>query len=117
MRRLVFITKQFDPDHPLLATVVPQVTALARRVDEVVVVADRIAGEALPANARAHSFRSSWKVVRGLRLLAAIGRELPGLRDGAVVAHMCPVYAIIVAPLVRPARVPLLMWWSHWKKH
>jgi glycosyltransferase involved in cell wall biosynthesis len=28
---------------------------------------------------------------------------------------MCPVYAIVVAPLVRPARVPLVMWWSHWK--
>jgi glycosyltransferase involved in cell wall biosynthesis len=28
---------------------------------------------------------------------------------------MCPVYAIDVAPLVRPAGVPLVMWWSHWK--
>jgi glycosyltransferase involved in cell wall biosynthesis len=28
---------------------------------------------------------------------------------------MCPVYAIVVAPIVRPARVPLVMWWSHWK--
>ena len=28
---------------------------------------------------------------------------------------MVPLYAIVVAPLVRPAGVPLVMWWSHWK--
>src|SRR5581483_3967834 len=29
--------------------------------------------------------------------------------------HQVPLYAIVLAPLVRPARVPLLLWWSHWK--
>ena len=94
----------------------PQLAAIARRVDEVVVVADTVVTSALPANARAYSFRSKTKLGRGLRLLLIVARELPGLRrGGAVVAHMCPVYAIVVAPIVRPARVPLLMWWSHWK--
>jgi glycosyltransferase involved in cell wall biosynthesis len=116
LSRVVFITQQFDPDDPNLAIVPAQVAAIARRVDEVVVVADRIVSAALPPNGRAHSFQSRWKLVRGLRLLGAVARELPGLRrGGAVVAHMCPVYAIVVAPIVRPARVPLVMWWSHWK--
>ena len=116
MRRVVFITQQFDPSDPNLAIVVPQVAAIAHRVDEVVVVADTVVEGSLPANARAHSFHSKTKLGRGLRLLLIVARELPGLRrGGAVVAHMCPVYAIVVAPLVRPARVPLLMWWSHWK--
>jgi glycosyltransferase involved in cell wall biosynthesis len=113
--RLVFITQQFDPEDPLLAGVVSQVAALARRVDEIVVVADRVVLAALPANGRGYSFHSATKLGRGLRLLAVVARELPGLRSGAVVAHMCPVYAIVVAPLVRPARVPLVMWWSHSK--
>ncbi|HXG77437.1 MAG TPA: glycosyltransferase family 4 protein, partial [Gaiellaceae bacterium] len=43
-------------------------------------------------------------------------RELPGLaRDGAVVAHMCPIYAVLAAPLVRPLRVPLVLWFTHWR--
>jgi glycosyltransferase involved in cell wall biosynthesis len=116
LTRAFFITQQFDPADPNLAIVPAQVAAIARRVDEVVVVADRVVASALPANARGYSFHSRWKLVRGLRLLSAVARELRGLRDGgAVIAHMCPVYAIIVAPLVRPARVPLVMWWSHWK--
>jgi glycosyltransferase involved in cell wall biosynthesis len=32
-----------------------------------------------------------------------------------VVTHQIPLYAIVVAPLVRPARIPLVLWWSHWK--
>jgi glycosyltransferase involved in cell wall biosynthesis len=114
--RVVFITQQFDPSHPALASTVPQVTALARYVDEVVIVADRIVPSALPPNARAHSFRARTKLGRGLRLLRAVTSELRGLSgDGVVIAHMCPVYAITVGPIVRLRRVPLLMWWVHWK--
>jgi glycosyltransferase involved in cell wall biosynthesis len=116
LTRVVFVTQQFDPDDPNLGIVVAQVAALARLVDEVVVVADRVVASALPANARGRSFRSRTQVGRGLRLLAAVARELPGLRRGGfVLAHQIPLYAIVLAPLVRPARVPLLLWWSHWK--
>lgn len=116
MTRVVFITQQLDPDDPNLGIVVAQVAAIARRVSEVVVVADRVVESALPPNARGRSFRSRTQVGRGLRLLDAIGRELPGLRrGGAVIAHQIPLYAIVAAPLVRPAGVPLVLWWSHWK--
>ena len=52
---------------------------------------------------------------RGARFEAALVRELPGLRSGAVVAHMCPIYAVLAAPLVRPLGVPLLLWFTHWR--
>ncbi len=113
MTRVVFVTQQFDPDDPNLGIVVSQVAALARRVGEVVVVADRVVASALPPNARAYSFRARTQLGRGARLLAAVARELRGL--DAVIAHQVPLYAIVLAPLVRPARVPLLLWWSHWK--
>jgi glycosyltransferase involved in cell wall biosynthesis len=116
-RRAVFITQHFDPGVELLATTVPQVTELARHVDEIVVIADGIDRSLLPPNGRAHSFRSRSKIGRGLRFAAALARELPGLRRGFVLAHMCPVYAVLAAPLVRPARVPLLLWYSHWHGH
>jgi glycosyltransferase involved in cell wall biosynthesis len=28
---------------------------------------------------------------------------------------MCPIYAVLAAPLVRPLRIPLLLWFTHWK--
>jgi glycosyltransferase involved in cell wall biosynthesis len=115
MRRLLFVTQQVDPRHPALAATVPKIRALAELVDEVVVLADGAVPEALPANARIRTFRARHKAGRGARFEAALGRELRGLRGGAVIAHMCPIYAVLAAPLVRPLRVPLVLWFTHWR--
>ena len=115
MTRVVFITQQVDPGHPALAATVPKIAALAALVDEVVVLADGAVEGALPANCRVRTFRASGKIGRGTRFAAALAGELPGLRGGAVVAHMCPIYAVLAAPLVRPLGVPLLLWFTHWR--
>jgi glycosyltransferase involved in cell wall biosynthesis len=117
LKRVVFVTQQFDPSHPLLATTIPQVAAIARHVDEIVIVADKIVESALPENGRGRSFSARTKVERGARLIAAIAAEQPALRrdHGAVIVHMCPVYALLAAPIVRGSRRPLVMWWVHWK--
>ncbi len=114
-RRVVFVTQQVDPRHPVLAATVPKIRALAALVDEVVVLADGAVQGVLPANCRVRTFRSRWKVGRGVRFEASLGAELRGLRGGAVVAHMCPIYAVLAAPLVRPLRVPLVLWFTHWR--
>jgi glycosyltransferase involved in cell wall biosynthesis len=113
--KLVFITQQVDPAHPALAATVPKIRALAAEVDEVVVLADGAVPGVLPANCRVRTFRASQRLGRGLRFEAALARELPGLRGGAVIAHMCPIYAVLAAPLVRPLRVPLVLWFTHWR--
>jgi glycosyltransferase involved in cell wall biosynthesis len=115
--RLVFVTQQVDPAHPALAATVPKLRVLAGLVDEVVVLADATVEEALPPNCRVRSFRARTKAGRGLRFEDALARELPGLRGGrgAVVAHMCPIYAVLAAPLVRPVRIPLVLWFTHWR--
>ena len=113
--RILFVTQQVDPAHPALAATVPKVAALAALVDEVVVLADGAVEHALPPNCRVRTFRASRRSGRGLRFEAALARELRGLRGGAVVAHMCPIYAVLAAPLVRPLRIPLLLWFTHWK--
>ncbi|HEX6702632.1 MAG TPA: glycosyltransferase family 4 protein [Gaiellaceae bacterium] len=113
LTKLVFVTQQVDPAHPALAATVPKVRALAARVDELVVLADEAVPEALPANCRVHSFRARAKARRGLRFETALARELRGL--SAVVAHMCPIYAVLAAPVVRPLRVPLVLWFTHWR--
>jgi glycosyltransferase involved in cell wall biosynthesis len=113
MTRLVFVTQQVDPAHPALAATVPQLAALARRVDEVVVLADGAVPDVLPANARLRTFRAPAKALRGARFASALAPELRGDRV-AVLAHMCPIYAVLAAPLARPLRVPVLLWYAHW---
>jgi glycosyltransferase involved in cell wall biosynthesis len=113
--KLVFITQQVDPAHPALAATVPKIRALARRVDEVVVLADAAVEGVLPENCRVRVFRAPHKALRGARFELALARELGGLRGGAVVAHMCPIYAVLAAPLVRPLRIPLVLWFTHWR--
>ena len=114
MRRIVFITQQVDPGHPALAATVPMIAALARRVDEVVVLADASVPGTLPGNCRVETFAAPAKVLRGLRFEAVLARELTR-RPAAVLAHMCPIYAVLAAPLARPARVPVLLWFTHWR--
>ncbi len=115
VKRLVFITQQVDPGHPALAATVPKIGALARLVDEVVVLADGVVENVLPPNCRVRTFRASSKAGRGARFETALASELRGLRGGAVVAHMCPIYAVLAAPLVRPLGIPLVLWFTHWR--
>jgi glycosyltransferase involved in cell wall biosynthesis len=115
LTRLVFITQQVDPGHPALAATVPKIRALAERVDEVVVIADRTVAAALPANCRSLSFAAPGRTRRGARFQALLAREIFP-RPVAVVAHMCPIYAVLAAPLARPLRVPLLLWYTHWAR-
>ena len=74
-------------------------------------LADRVAPDALPENCRAVSFAAPSQAERGARYLAALAPEL-ARRPNAVVAHMAPVFALLAAPLARPLRVPLLLWFT-----
>ena len=111
--RIVFITQQVDRTHPILAATVPKITALAERVEEVAVLADGAVPGTLPDNCRVRLFASPLKVGRGLRFEAALAAEL-ARRPQAVIAHMCPIYAVLASPLARPLGVRLLLWYTHW---
>ena len=113
MRKLVFVTQQVDPEHPALAATIPKIAALARRLDEVVVLADSAVPGALPANCRVRTFGAASKAGRGLRFERALAGELRQ-RPLGVVAHMAPVFAVLAAPLARPLRVPVVLWYTHW---
>ncbi|HEY7693076.1 MAG TPA: glycosyltransferase family 4 protein [Gaiellaceae bacterium] len=113
--RLVFVTQQVDPGHPALAATVPMLRALSARVDEVVVLADRALPEVLPANCRVRSFGARTQAGRGVKFESALAAELAHRpRPGAVVAHMCPIYAVLAAPLARPVGTKVLLWYTHW---
>ncbi len=109
--RIVFATQAADPEHPVLGATLAKIRALAARVDEVIVIADSLVPEALPENCVAHSFAAPSQAGRGARYVAALAPEL--LRKPvAVLAHMSPIFALLAAPLARPLRVPLLLWFT-----
>lgn len=115
--RLVFVTQRVDPDSPVLGATVAKLRALAARVDEVVVLADDAVAGALPANCRVHLFAAGTKAERGARFTAALVGELRRRpRPAAVIAHMCPIYAVLAAPLARTAGTPVILWFAHWKR-
>ena len=113
MRKLVFVTQRVDPEHPALAATIPKIAALAQRLDEVVVLADSAVPGTLPANCRVRTFGAGSKADRGLRFERALAAELRE-RPLGVVAHMAPVFAVLAAPLARPLRVPIVLWYTHW---
>ena len=110
--KLIVVTQHVDPDHPSLGATVPKLRALAARVDELVVLADGATSGALPSNCTVRLFAARTRVGRGLRFLRALLAELRGA--DAVVAHMCPIYAVLAAPVARPRGVRVLLWYTQW---
>jgi glycosyltransferase involved in cell wall biosynthesis len=110
--KLLFATQRVDPDHPVLAATVPKITALAQRVDEVVVLALSAKPGVLPDNCRVRTFGGPTRLLRGLRFAQALSAELIRGRPMALVAHMSPIYAVLAAPVVRPLGVRVLLWYT-----
>ena len=115
MTRLLFVTQQVDPEHPVLGAAVPKILALARRVDAVTVLALAARPGVLPANCRVRTFGAPNQALRGLRFAAALLPELALRRPAALIAHMSPVYALLAVPLARPLGVRVLLWYTQWR--
>ena len=111
MTRVVFITQHVDPAHPVLAATLAKITALAARAEVSVLALGALPGQ-VPAQVR--TFGARTKLGRGLRFVRALRAELRS-RPDLVVAHMCPIYAVLAAPLVRPRRTRLSLWYTHWR--
>ena len=115
--RLVFVTQRVDSADPVLGATVAKIRALAARCDEVVVLADSAVEGALPANCRVRLFASPARLGRGVlfeRALVAELRRRP--RPAAVIAHMCPIYAVLAAPFARPLGTEVMLWYAHWNR-
>ena len=113
--RLIFVTQSVDAEDPILGATVAKLRALAERVDELVVITDRIGAHDLPANVTLRTFGSGTKLGRGLKYISALAPQLLSRRrPAAVIAHMCPIYLVLAAPLAKLVRVPLALWYTHW---
>jgi glycosyltransferase involved in cell wall biosynthesis len=115
---LVFVTQKIDERDPVLGFVPRLVTALADRLSAVTVIANEVATPlpALPANVTVASLgkeRGASQIARGLRyerLLAGAARR--GRAD-ALLAHMCPEYLDLAAPVAKAFRFPSMLWFAH----
>ena len=109
--RLCIVTQRVDADDPALGATVAKIRALAPLVDELVVLALDARPTELPENVRVRTFGGGSQAGRGLRLVTALIRARPD----AVVAHMAPIYAVLAAAVTKPRRLPLLLWFTHWR--
>jgi glycosyltransferase involved in cell wall biosynthesis len=113
--RLVFVTQTIDAGDPNLGVAVDKVRALAARCSDVQVVADRVLTHDLPANVSFRTFGAAGRLDRGARYERATAESLRRPAPDALIAHMVPLYLLLAAPLARMRRVPLLLWYAHWR--
>ena len=112
----MFVTQMIDPDDPVLGFVVPQLCVLAARVDRLTVIANdvRSVPAAFPADVISlGKERGRGRLARGAFYEVALGRSISRMRPAAVLAHMCPSYLSLAAPIARATRTPTLLWFVH----
>ena len=114
--RLLFVTQKVDADHPVLAQTVDVIRELAARCEAVDVLCDAVGRHDLPANVRLRTFGSRTRAGRGVRFVRGVAAAvLPReRRPDAVLVHMVPLFVLLSAPLVKPLRIPTLLWYTHW---
>lgn len=114
--RLVFVTQTLDAEHPALAQTLDLVDALAERTEELVVLCQSIGTHPpLAPNVRVRVYGAGTRAGRGLRFVALLAAELRRRpRPDAVLGHMVPLFLVLAAPLAKPLRVRLALWYTHW---
>src|SRR5437763_15087555 len=115
-RRIIFITQVVDPADSNLGATRAKIAALARRVDEVVVLCDHGLTGVLPENCGVRVFGGPTRLRRARLFLTALVEELR-VKPVVVVGHMVPLYTLVATPFLRLRGVPLLLWYTHWKGH
>jgi glycosyltransferase involved in cell wall biosynthesis len=116
MTSLVFVTQLVDPDDPVLGFVVAQVRALTERFTTVVVVANevRTVPDELGAEVVSLGKERAWgRLRRGLHYEQVIAGLARRLRPGVLLAHMCPTYLNLAAPMTKAFGMGTMLWFTH----
>jgi glycosyltransferase involved in cell wall biosynthesis len=113
---MVFVTQLVDPDDPVLGFVVGWVRALAARCDRLWVIANEV--RSVPADLGAEVISlgkeaGKKKLGRGLVYESALLRVVRKESVDTLIAHMCPVYLNLAAPITKAAGVRTLLWFAH----
>jgi glycosyltransferase involved in cell wall biosynthesis len=114
--RLLLFNLATDADDPVLGFTTDWLNALAARCDAVDVLTMRAGRLALADNVRVFSVGKELGYSEARRALTFYGRLAALLsqhRYDAAFAHMIEVFALMSAPLLKPARVPITLWYAH----
>lgn len=111
--KVLMITQAVDPQADLLGFVPGWIRALAARVENLYVLAGRVAPCDLPANVEVASLgkeSGAGRLRRLSRFIRALKEAVGTKKADVVFAHMNPEYAIAAAPL---SRAPVVLWYTH----
>jgi len=112
---LLFVTQLVDPDDPVLGFVVDQIRAL-RDTGDVIVVANEarhVPRDLQGAVLTLGKERGYGRTRRTARYLGIVTQLAMRRRVNALLAHMCPVYLVAVAPITKVARIRTALWFVH----
>jgi glycosyltransferase involved in cell wall biosynthesis len=112
----VFVTQVVDPRDSVLGFTVGWIRALAARCDRVIVIANEVRRLPMDLGAEVLSLgkeRGASRLRRGAAYVAHLERVLSRDRPDALLAHMCPQYLNVAAPLLWLHGVPGLLWFAH----
>jgi glycosyltransferase involved in cell wall biosynthesis len=113
---LIFVTQLLDPTDPVLGFVPGLLPSLAAHAQKLLVIANEV--RAVPAGldieieslGKEHGRGRAARILRYERLLARLGRDQS---FGGLFAHMCPAYASLAAPPLRPRGKRVALWFAH----
>jgi glycosyltransferase involved in cell wall biosynthesis len=116
MTRLVVVTQVVDPADPVLGVTMDLVRALKDRSERVVVIANEV--RRIPGDLGADVISLGkedgvGRVGRGIAYQRALWRVARDLRPHAFLAHMCPIYLNLAAPLLKLMRIRALLWFAY----
>ncbi len=112
---LIFVTQVLDPTDSVLGFVPTYLAPLSRRVERLVVIANEVRSVPEDLNAEVISLgkeQGHSRYRRFLRYEAVLSRLARERGQKSLVAHMCPVYLTLAAPIMRAAKVPILLWFA-----
>lgn len=116
VRHVVFVTQVVDQTNPTLGFVTGWIRALAAQADRVTAIGNEVRGRVdLGSNVEVVSLGKEREAGR-LRRGAALERVVwdAGRAPGTVLlAHMCPIYLDLSAPVAWIRRTPTMLWFAH----
>jgi glycosyltransferase involved in cell wall biosynthesis len=115
-RTLIFVTQTLDPADSVLGFVPTYLSPLSRRVERLVVIANEVRSVPEGLNAEVISLGKELGHSRARRFLRyeTVLSQLARRRGPtSLIAHMCPIYLTLAAPIMRAADAPTLLWFAH----
>ncbi len=120
MSHLLVFNLATDADDPILGFTTRWLNELAKHYETLDVVTMRTGRLATAPNVCVYSVgkeRGLSEPARALRFYAILTGLLRRKRYERCFAHMMPLFAVMGAPLLQAARVPILLWYTHRQNH